>query len=515
MSNNTMGGPPPPPPEIASVVEAVRKQLAQVLTLQRACRVEEARELAQAALLRTETLGYRPVRAEVLAQLGRLLDGSETAGARDEVERLYLEALEIAQDEHHDELAAMIWSRLVVLAVQLESGTRRALELWDRAAAVRRIGDGAYEQARLHHMRSEIYYRDGRYADAVAEENLAIATTAGAPEQPLELSRYYDTLAKSLERAGQVKDPLDPADRAIKVEDALELHERALELAGSALGAAHPDLVKLRMNYGIALKRQGRFQDARSELEAALDSMPRTHRDSYLDAGIILGYLSELSYAEGRLEEARELGDRSLEIYLRAEAPAHRLAEAYVNLGNAAMKSERFADALGMYRRALQHRRELGSDHFQVGVNQGSIAEALVRLSCCDEAMIHVREAERIFAGAAIHDRETQGWILMVHGEVLLCQNKPREAIPLLEQALPLCEGVPDRSNQACTTWALARALHRARRMPDRVRQLAVQARELFAGLGDHDAGNREAVEDFIARLPPPPPPPQHRGAVP
>jgi tetratricopeptide (TPR) repeat protein len=330
----------------------------------------------------------------------------------------------------------------------------------------------------------------------VVEENRAIATIAGAPEQQLELSRYYDALAKSLERAG---------NGAGNVRDALDLHERALGIASKALGAAHPDVVKLRMNYGIALKKQGRFAQARAELEAALDSIPATQRASYLDAGIIHGYLSEVSYEEGKLDSAAAHGRESVAIFERGGAPDRRRAEAYADLANTELKRKRFAEALALYERALGLRKDLAGDHYQLGVNQGSLAEALVGLSRYDEAMVHLREAERIFARGSAQDRATQAWILTVRGEVLVGQHQLGEAVSVLEHVLPMCEGVADRSNQAYATWTLARALHGLGRSPERVRQLAEQARALFAGLGGHEAPDVDAVDQLIHQLSPVP----------
>jgi hypothetical protein len=97
----------------------------------------------------------------------------------------------------------------------------------------------------------------------------------------------------------------------------------------------------------------------------------------------------------------------------------------------------------------------------------------------------------------------------MVHGEVLIGQSRPSEALKPLEQALQLgealqlSEGAPDPSNQACTMWALARALHRLARSPERVRKLAEQAGALFAKLGEHERRNCLAVKQFLKRLPP------------
>jgi tetratricopeptide (TPR) repeat protein len=497
VSTSRMPGLEPPPAAIACDVEAIRDQLSRALTLEREGHTEESLVIAREARRAAERLKYRPVYAEALAQMARALDGRQAADARREAQGLYFEALDIAEAERHDQLAAMIWTRLVLLALQMDSGTQRAHAWWRRsAAAVGRLGNSACEQAMLHHMLGEIYYRDGKYAEAEREENEAINTldmSSDTPEHQLELTRYYDALAKSLERQG-------------RVDESIGLHERAVRTARGVLGAAHPDVIKLRMNYGLALKKQGKFGRARSELEAALASMPPEHRISYLDAGLIHGYLSELSYEQGELDDAVAHAHESLQIFENAGAPDHRRAEVHTNIANAELKCKNFARALAMYQDALALRRpHLGRDHYQVGVNEGSIAEALVGLARYDDALVHVREAERIFAHGSARNREIRAWILTVRGEILLGQQQLSAAVPVLEQALPLFDGAPDPSNHAYAVWALARALHGLDSEPDRVRQLAEKALALFTKLGAPEVRNRDAVRQFLHRLPPAP----------
>jgi tetratricopeptide (TPR) repeat protein len=191
----------------------------------------------------------------------------------------------------------------------------------------------------------------------------------------------------------------------------------------------------------------------------------------------------------------------SLQIYERAGAPDHRRAEAYASIASIEIKRQHFDQALAMFEHALSLRRDLGPDHLQVGVNEGSLAEALAGLGRYDDAMTHVRKAERILLHAP--GDSFQAWILTVHGEVLVGQHQLGAAVPVLEQALARFDRAPDPDNQALAMWALARALHGLRKDPVRVLALAEGARRRFATLGVSEARNRDAVADFIARLSP------------
>lgn len=484
----------PPPPSAAHEIEDLRRQLARALQLERLGNTELSLAVASEARIAAERQSYRPVHAEALFQVARVVDRKQNAGARGEAESLYFEALDIAEAERHDELAAAIWDRLLLLTLRMDAGSERARERWRRsAAAVARIGDSAADQAQLHYQLSEIYLREGKYAEAAEAANRAIAAISDARDQQLVLFRYYEGLAKPLEVMG-------------RIDEAISLHERALDIARANLGPSHPDLLLLQMNFAKTLMKQGRLPRAREMLEAALTSMPPKYRDSSLDAGLLHTFLSDVSYTEGKLDEAAAHGREALDIYQRVGAPDTNRAEALTNIANAEMKRKNFAAALSRFEDALALRRaHLGKDNYsiQLGVNEGSIAEVLVALGRYDAAMTHIREAERIFDHGSARDPGTQAWVLTVKGEVLVNQDQASDAVTVLERALPLFDAAPDPTNQALATWYLARALHDLGREPDRVRQLAEKARMLFTTLGAAQTRNRDDVVQFIERLSP------------
>lgn len=479
MSTTTMSGLRPPPGELEEAVREIRGQIAEARDLERVGYGEASFALAGEARASAEALSYRPLVAEAMAQAARALDGRQTCEARRAAENLYVDALEIAEAERHDVLAAMICSRLVLLTVQMDCDTQRAHDWWQRAdVAVRRIGDPALERAKLHYLRSEICYREGGYCAAENEARQAIAVIARCPDseptsqQRHELGLYHGALAKSLE----------PQSQSAK---ALGYHEEALKITGEVLDASHPDVIKLQMNYGLALKRAGQMGQARSVLDAALTGMALRRCASCMDAGILQAYLSDVNYEEGKLEDAVACGHASREILERVGAPAHRCADAYTCIGNAELKRGNVPAALEMYHEALAlRRRGLGSEHYQVGVNEGSIAEALVRLARHDEAIDHAREAERILVRPSAHGNAVKAWVLGVLGEALVGQQQLSEGIAVLERALPLFDQAPQPSNHAHAMQALACALRALGSDLARAGELANRSRALFAALG-------------------------------
>jgi len=250
---------------VVPAVSKIRDQIARASVLEQLGRPEDSLVVARQAGAASEQLKYPPAHAEALFQIACALDGRGNADARKEAEGLYFEALDVAEATRHDVLVAQIWNRLVLLSLRMDSGPQQVhASLRRNEAAIRRIGDSPRDEARLHHLRGEVLYRDGYYVAAADEESRAITMLSGLPDQELELSRYYDGLAKALERQPD------------RLDEAVRLHERAVKTAVDILGPKHPDSIKLQINHGIALQKRGDFERARQVLERALDNMPST-----------------------------------------------------------------------------------------------------------------------------------------------------------------------------------------------------------------------------------------------
>jgi tetratricopeptide (TPR) repeat protein len=382
----------------------------------------------------------------------------------------------------------------------MDSNMTLAHEWWGQAYAwsrrnapmLRLPGDDVDNQAELHYLLGEIYFRESVYAKAADEERRAIAAISTGSTHSLELSRYNAALANSLERMGDVG-------------KAIQLYEHAIAIATEALGETHPRVIQLRINYGMALKVAARHDEARRVLQGALASMAPQVREAHPDAARIHGFLSELEYSQGHLDRAVEHARMSLHIYERTMSPEHvSIAEAYRNLANVEFMRRNYTEALTLYENALTLRRHhFGADHYQVGLVEVSVAETLLALQHHDDAMTHVLEAERIFARGSAREPEIQAWLFTVRGEILVAQRKFGAAVPVLERALgEFGNDVADQTNHALAMWALARALHELGADRDRVRSLAEHAHTILAGLGPTAEHERDIVASFLARLP-------------
>ena len=396
-------------------VVAIRQQIAEALAEEQGGRIERAVQIAEQACAGARRSGDRALQVQALVQRARALDGRQTASARIEAEALYHQALDIATADGDTPQVAVIWRRLALLAVRMDCETAEALARCENhATAAARLPERDLERARSYQLYSEIYYRNAQYAEAERNARLAISTIAPTPEherglascEQLDLSRYRVALAKALEAQG-------------RIDEAIETYDLAQASAGGPPGLSHADMITLLMNYGLVLKKGKKLRQARSVLETALRLIPAALGPT-LDAGIIHTFLSDLSYTEaGKIEDAVFHGMQARELYETVGAPDHRKAEACTNIANAELKRKNFAAAREWYEKALElRRRSLGRDHYQLGVNEGSLAEALVGLNLYEEAKVHINEARRVLEDRG-YNPEARQWVLSVHARVL------------------------------------------------------------------------------------------------
>jgi tetratricopeptide (TPR) repeat protein len=234
------------------------------------------------------------------------------------------------------------------------------------------------------------------------EEALEIAEAAG----------HAQLVAVILRRLVELVLRLDSTK--VQAKGYLDKLERAIARIRPTLGASHPDVIVLRTNYGLALKSQGNHELARTELAAALAGLSSAGGEASLDGGILHTYLSDVAYEQNDPTEALGHGNAALEIYQHTEAPPHRRAEAYTNIGNAEFKRKNYVGALAAYEAALEIRLpHLGNEHFQLGVNQGSIAETLAQWpgGDKDKARGHLNEARRILARVLRESQAVRQWL--------------------------------------------------------------------------------------------------------
>lgn len=406
----------PPPEAIASKVRMARARFQDALGLESRGERDRALAIALAECEKAGRLDHAPLYAEALICVARVTESQQTAAACREAEDRYYEALEIAEAAACDVLVAETRHRLALIALRMHTGLKRAREHVARLAdTVARLAPCPCWEAKLHHVRGELYDREGDYAGAVAEKKLAIEAVAELVEHQPARARYQQSYRKSLLSQGS----LAGAD-----------HQAALQTgdaAVTALRSHHSEIIELETNVALALETHAiSRRTARTRLQAALHRIPRKYRSACLDAGVLHTFLSDVRYGEGNAPAALRHARKALQIYERIGAPAHRRAEACTSIGNAEFKRRRFAEALKRYETALRLRRLLPASHFQVVVNRVSIAETLFELARSGPGRARGQgplvEARAILASDSVRrcpdHRGIQRWIAEVRRKV-------------------------------------------------------------------------------------------------
>ena len=258
-----------------------------------------------------------------------------------------------------------------------------------------------------HYIRGAKHYAEGKYEDAASEYRQAVDA---ADVQDPELHIYLGALTRLLEWQGKFQDSANAHD---------DVRGRA-----SALPASHPIVIRIQMNHGRALMKAGKLSKAAAALGAAQRGIEAAGAAPSLEAGILETLLSDLAYLQPDAPIALEHGQAALDIYRKVRAPEYRFAEAYTSIANAEFKAgrsappdsahEHYARALDAYEMALALRRSIGGNHYQVGVNQGSVAEVLLAMSRRDEAKQYATKAMAIIRSSAPNDQVSLEWISKV-----------------------------------------------------------------------------------------------------
>lgn len=369
-------------------------------------------------------------------------------------------------------------------------------------------------RARVQALRGELARARGiddaaRFSEAlpvmerIATEADAIGYLPLQAEARYELGRVQDhagdsaaaaaTLRKAFLAAEQGRHDRVATDSAIAlvraVADSVRL-DAAREWADNAsawckrIGCDEATESRLQHNLGGLQFRLGRYAEALTSFKEALRLRERVYEPGHADTLETLGEIANALEAQGRRDEAAQVGRRVVSATEKALGPDHpAVAIALVNLGAAIGNEGHFSEALDIYRRALAvFERALPADHpFTAGCLL-DLAEALVGLGRIDEGIASAERAlamQRRLHGSSHPDVAVAlgalGEMRGMRGAWEAAHAAEEEALSIQEKALGT--GHPDLAD---TLIALARAemkLHdrrRARRHLERALSLPV-----------------------------------------
>ena len=159
-----------------------------------------------------------------------------------------------------------------------------------------------------------------------------------------------------------------------------------------------------------------------------------------------------------------------------AAAPARPRARALLALGNLAYWQDDMAASRGQYRQGLDLARQLGDREVE--------AEALFDLAYVEAVDRNFEVSDRLFGEAAeireaLGDRQGRAWVDVGRAMLLGLQERWQEAVPLLEEALPIFREVGDAFGLENVVGSMAFAEFRLGHL-DRAEELMRQVLDPF-----------------------------------
>ncbi|MCY1063118.1 tetratricopeptide repeat protein [Nannocystis sp. SCPEA4] len=516
----------PPPPELAETVKSLRDELSRAVAEAAAGHDVAALTLMQAIEQRSRDLGYRPLRAEILGELGaQLFVVSKYDEGAPVLAEAYFEALAAGDDHLAFETASTLTGHLAQTLLHPDDAQpwlRHAEALYERLgqppqfashlelrrgqiAEVRRDYD-----ASLDHLRRALGGMPERSPKAIAtRQSIAyLHHSLGQLDAAQEIFEQLLSLRREVYGADHPKNALSLTDLGNVATlrgdfDTAEKHHRAaLAILRAALPPRHERLA-------FPLSSLADIAAQRGDLNAALDFFEEARAIWEHNLGpqstrvaAMLERLASVQFVRGELGLAEQHATRALAIWGATQSPdpqgtvlAHlTLAQIEHERGNHAATRDHADAALPL---ALS---VLGEDNLYTAVSRAVRAMGLVGLGDLSAAE---READAAVASIERHYGADSVWLaeaLMPRAEVRQAQGRVDEARRDLERCLQLLGPNDAPFQRANAEFQLAQVLWDIRGERARARELAESARALLqkAGAKHH----RAEVELWLAQHP-------------
>jgi tetratricopeptide (TPR) repeat protein len=365
----------------------------------------------------------------------------------------------------------------------------------------------------------------GKYAEALPPATAAAAAARQLHYRPIEAEALFDlgftqTLTGDYQVAEQsLLDALVSAEAGrhdemaarawgrlvwlTATEAKYDQAERNSKLASAAierLGGNDKLLADVLNSSGIALKEQGKYDDALKYFQRSLESAERSSNDRTL--WIALNNIGVVLRKQGRTADARPYYEKALSLKEKLLGAAHpEVANTLSNLGNLSLDDGQYEEAVSLFKRALEIKeRALGATHPSLAIELHNIGHILNQQQRYAEAIPLLERALVLHEKALGPEHPT----LIVHltgvGEAYLGLGQAKKAIEPLERALAISEaGKREPSAVGEARFALARALTAVRRERKRAVALAQAARESFVAAGPSAEKRLEALNQWLA----------------
>lgn len=388
--------PAPFDPQHAQEAARIREMLSRVHTQYLAGRHDRSAELGRLALQQAASLGFEPVLAEALLELG-LAEGSrgKLEAAADSFEQAYLSAL----GSRYDRLTAESAIRLAsVHGVHLRDTDRGRAWARQATSALSRVPEA-------HSLHALLVYNEGLIAYFDGEFDQAQALLEQAHQQYVDHGNTRDA-TDCLYGQGMV------ATRQGDHARALALFERVHTQRRNELGLQHPATSFSQSALASAQTSLGMLQRSRANYRDALTSLEHSLGAGHPDVATTLGNLGTTELRLGAFEDGREHFQRAFEVLQRTLPADHprvvtlldNLATAESNLGLHEKARERQAEVLEKrlatlppeHQRVIRARTSLAMELAFLGRGDEAREQIALALPHLTLEMVHANDLLRI-----------------------------------------------------------------------------------------------------------------------
>jgi serine/threonine-protein kinase len=352
---------------------------------------------------------------------------------------------------------------------------------------------GAAERVAYAPLRAEALLLHGELLDRsgdAAEAEQALRAAAAAAAEAGDDERLAGAWASLVYVLGMMQ---------ARHQEALQLADVAETIATRARSARVSGM--LANHQGAVLHAIGRYPEAESRFRRALALRESALGKEHPDVASSLGNLGSALASQGKLDDAQQLQERALALRVVAFGHEHPIvAGSLTSLARLASLRGDEGEAARREQRALAIReRTLGAHHTDAGVSLSNLGGYAAAQDDHTAAVAFYRRALTVFGAALPPDHPYISRALTGLGESLVHIGRPAEALPLLETALAIKQKLEDPVELAHAEFALATAVHAARRDRPRARDLMLRARDNYARAGPRAAEWHRMATDWLA----------------
>jgi tetratricopeptide (TPR) repeat protein len=438
---------PPDDPQRRDAFDTALTRLTEARTLRRIGRLADARAPAEAALAAAQTSGHRGLVAEARELMADVLYDIADADLAIAATWEAVAAAVAAGDRVRE---AATWTDLVQILREAGKLDEAERVLSVSTGLATQIGDPPDVASRNHYVGGLLHMDRGRYGDAVAAMERALALLDGDPALVLRIGQIEYGFAVSLLMAGRYAEALEWARRA--EHSLLDTH-----------GPRHVNVVLARRAVADALERLGRNEEALTRYHQALSEAEALLGPDHVTIASMLANMMGSLLAVGRTEESLTVADRALSILSRAHPPEHPFVLSIRhNRAEVLRRLARYAEARAEFEALLAIRsRTQGERHPDAIDELERLGATLADLGRPADGLALVRRATELSAEVRGREHPIHGQYLVDLAITALSAAEPTIAEPAAASAVQIFERAvaPDSPELAQALRAHADAL--------------------------------------------------------